>query len=200
MADSTIERALDWPARFGHTWLGSGIGHRGHSSQPVAAKRDKKQKAREYPGLVQRPVALRLRAVTSCLHSNILGALRSMLSFFVSRPTALIGTLTRTRMQANPITKRAKGSGFEKFVLDILTTEFIHLHPRPVHGHPSRFRLSVGVVDFTNLKKWAELLDLKGNRLQKEICRWGKPAVRHDQRGWRKRSGWPDDLLPRRSK
>jgi hypothetical protein len=29
---------------------------------------------------------------------------------------------------------------------------------------------------------------------------WGKPAVRHDQRGWRKRSGWPDDLLPRRSK
>ena len=29
---------------------------------------------------------------------------------------------------------------------------------------------------------------------------WGKPAVRHDPRGWRKRSGWPDDLLPRRSK
>ena len=28
----------------------------------------------------------------------------------------------------------------------------------------------------------------------------GRPAVRHDQRGWRKRSGWPDDLLPRRSK
>ena len=27
-----------------------------------------------------------------------------------------------------------------------------------------------------------------------------KPAVRHDKRGWRKRSGWPDDLLPRRSK
>ena len=29
---------------------------------------------------------------------------------------------------------------------------------------------------------------------------WGKPAVRHDKRGWRKRSGWPDDLLPRHSK
>jgi hypothetical protein len=29
---------------------------------------------------------------------------------------------------------------------------------------------------------------------------WGKLAVRHDKRGWRKRSGWPDDLLPRRSK
>src|ERR1035438_5862351 len=28
----------------------------------------------------------------------------------------------------------------------------------------------------------------------------GNPAVRHDKRGWRKRSGWPDDLLPRRSK
>ena len=49
VADPTIERVLDWPARFGHTWLGSGIWHRGHSSQPVAAKRDKKQKARESP-------------------------------------------------------------------------------------------------------------------------------------------------------
>ena len=32
MADSAIERALDCPARFGHTWPGSGFWPHGHSS------------------------------------------------------------------------------------------------------------------------------------------------------------------------
>src|ERR1017187_9167479 len=32
VAVSAIERALDWPAHFGHTWLGFGIWPHGHSS------------------------------------------------------------------------------------------------------------------------------------------------------------------------
>ena len=102
---SAIERALDCPARFGHTWLGSGIWPHGHSSQPIAATQDKKEKAREAPGLVQLPIASRLRTITSWLYPIIFGALRSMLSLFV-RPMvshAIILALEKLpRPSANP--------------------------------------------------------------------------------------------------
>ena len=32
VAVSAVERALDFPGHFGHTWLGSGIWPHGHSS------------------------------------------------------------------------------------------------------------------------------------------------------------------------
>ena len=85
VAAPVTETALDCPTYLGHTGRGSGIWSHGQILQPVGLKRHKKENAKRGPGLVQPAIALRLRAITSCFQSGIIGALRSMLSLFVRR-------------------------------------------------------------------------------------------------------------------